>query len=670
MKFIQSLPDDIKDKVTFKVSAEVLHNFKFAILAAVLLSSVTVYNGMSIYLTEYIENYNVVFRFVVKVFAFVILALAFDMMNVGMFRFIIRSILHKVFLDTGGKVLKSLFVIGVISLTYYSYSLSQLSASLSAYDAAPTIIEKDLSEIDKEKRKSIEIINSNYNIEYEKISKEHDVLISNSNNLYATLINSDQTRIDNLEKTRKKTNTFYVDKLQKPFRDSKKLNEIEKSEKEAVLLDNKNIAISALRSSKLKKEQKVNSIQDEDRAIAGSHNEEIKLRQKEQITTMVNRFKSIAGYSIIIALMLVGAQEYLNFKNEIMPSPVLEFSDFTRFSMWEVVEFPFVVAKRYSVNKVRSWNENLPEPKRLKVDPKIFDGSSEEQTIERPEIKLGNPVAPAYNPAATGTSRPLAARGEIVASSPIASPADRKAEALEKQRLEDERLELEKAVKIKADNERKERERLHNEQLKKEEDERLRFEAEKRAKKDAELDAFKNEWRKNERLKKEAAEKQRINDERIKAIEDEQLRQKDERERKEAIEREQKKEDERVRREQLAKDERERKSKVKPVHVHDEQQKKTVHDKKRSSSVNKVLEKTKASIRYAKMNSKKGLLENEHGTPVVEHCSLFKDERKTVHYKLGEVNGFIKKNQNKKTESGNLWAKYWKTKKALFIANK
>lgn len=383
MKINYNLPE-LSD--IFKHDAPLYQIIKIAVPVFILISSLTVFSGVKLHISDYLQNYSTWITTPAFGFAYFLLSLAPDVLNSILVAYLIRSLLNKNKQRTD-IILNSFALLLVIFLTRYSYNMSHFSAGSVSQEIGQEIEQIDLSEINgsyKEEKAEIQKI---YKDDLSTIESNHKAALEALNAETEASIKPLRNKIQKLEKNRTIKNTQWTDreigKLDVAINDhlAAQATEVTKFLKEK---EQKTADLKQTRDSDL---TKLNTDKETDRDLSKSLKEKSNEQAAQANGFLKSELEKIAGFAIFIVLVLVSLKEIIHFRNDIKPQPIIAKLDFQFDWINEVLSFPGEAIKRYSVNAIRKKYAELPPLHEPQEVPKL------EQYVQEQEIVKILPAA-------------------------------------------------------------------------------------------------------------------------------------------------------------------------------------------------------------------------------------------------------------------------------------
>lgn len=344
----------------FNHDAPLYKIIKIAVPTFILISSITVFSGVKLHISEYLENYSWWVTVPGYGFAYLLFSLSPDVLNSILIAYVVRSILHRNFLRTD-LILNAFALILIIFLTRYSFNMSQFSAGSVGDEVGQEIQDIDLSEINSAyslERKEIQSIYQEDKKAAERLFNEQKTAIESET---AALLNPLSEKIKSFEKNRTKKNTQWTDKKIRQANDQITIIQLDQGEKLQKALKEKNDKLTQLQTRRDAETKALNTDKATDRnltkSLKGKRNEEI----EKANAFLTSELEKIAGFAIFIVLILASLKEIIHFRNKIDPQPILSKMDFQFSWLQEILLYPFEYLKRHATNLIRNKYRSLPE---------------------------------------------------------------------------------------------------------------------------------------------------------------------------------------------------------------------------------------------------------------------------------------------------------------------
>lgn len=381
MKIRLSLPN--MDSKYLKHDAPLIRAVSIGILAFVAISSLTVFAGIKSHIAGYLDGLHPYLAWTGYSLGYLAFSLAPDVLNMVAVGFVARSFLLGFFKDRRSIVLIVVCVATSFFLTKYSYNMSQMSAGALSQEITPEVASVDLEKIDNTYNSLKENIASDYEKEYQRINSEFDTLIARSNRVFEAQKAPFFLKEKALEKSRKPTNTQWIDK------------QIAKQQAKVQPIEEKRVAVAAKISAEkrqaLKEIRNRRQLLEDNAQTASDTTKTVALRDQRSkavtiasITEVLSReLSGIAGKAVFILIGLTVIREVLRNRNDIQPMPVFSQFDFQASAIWEVLLFPLSFLGTHILSRVRNGYQSL---KKISMPPPHAPGTLYDWTTANHEI--------------------------------------------------------------------------------------------------------------------------------------------------------------------------------------------------------------------------------------------------------------------------------------------
>lgn len=357
MKILRSLPKG----ENLQHDAPLLNIIRVAKPTFILISSFTVFIGVYTHLSGYIEGLSLWFAIPVYLIAYLLISLFPDILNSIAAGYIARSFIKGLYKDRLTQILIVFCLVLVFPLTKYSFKMSTTTAGAAIEAAAEEQPKAETEKIDNAYNQEITRIEKDYEAEKQSINSQFDAELSAATLGIIAKIETEQQRIETLEKKRKPTNTNWTDTRQNKARSKIARLTVERSEIELSIVQARKKALRALKEAKEVKESEAQALRMGDRKREITEAETKGTEIKTVTGILKKQFSGLAGYAVFVVLLLTGVEQVLHHRNEIE----FEF----RFTLWdagvnpitETIGLPFVIFGRKIINGVRKQYSRLEE---------------------------------------------------------------------------------------------------------------------------------------------------------------------------------------------------------------------------------------------------------------------------------------------------------------------
>lgn len=397
MKIVNSLP---KASELFNHDSPVIRIVKLCLPAFVLVSSLTVFLGVKAHLADYLGETNWLLANGLYSIAYLLFSLAPDVLNVVLIAYLTRSFLKGHYQDRLGIVLLLTAALMVITLTRYSFLMSQTAAKSMVKAAAPMANVKSVAPIDSLYQSELNQHKTDKQNARAAIEQRYQEIITASTAPFLAQLTPLQKQAEQWEAKRNVNNTFYVDLKLKQLSEQIKPLEQERLTLEKRLVLQKNEELSLLNESFTRKTKALEDRRATDRTTIQALNKTERTSIQSITTIFTKQLSGIAGYAVFIVLLLAIIREILYYRNGIDLQPIISPFDFQTKPLQEALLLPFTLIGRHWINWIRNQYQRLPllqeppEPPALK--PYIVKQLSTNLTPENKDLTLQNDLENAY----------------------------------------------------------------------------------------------------------------------------------------------------------------------------------------------------------------------------------------------------------------------------------
>jgi hypothetical protein len=341
--------------------APVLRVVRIALIAFILISSITVFLGVRVHIHDYLQSLSPIVRFPAYSIAYVLFSLVPDTLSVILFAFVIRSFLKGHFSDGLSIILVTTCSLMMVFLVRYSWNMSRNAAHSYALFITPEPVTMNTATIEDRSQDRVRDIEAVYQREVKLVRDRYDELVLASIAPQKAASAPLEEQMMRLEKNRTDQNTYWTDreirKLQwqlSPI--EQKIASIRKE-----LTIQKNAELAALKRSRDQRIAAIEQNAEMDRSTALEENEAAKTTTNSISAVLKRELKQVAGFAIFIVLLLTGLTEILYHRNGIDREPIVAEFNLRSSMASEVINLPVVFLGRYLINWVRKRYEQLPD---------------------------------------------------------------------------------------------------------------------------------------------------------------------------------------------------------------------------------------------------------------------------------------------------------------------
>lgn len=293
---------------------------------------------------------------------------------------IVNSLQNKIFwTEKKEKIRTSILLIkwsiAVVLLTWLSLSLSKTSAEKAGNVFSGEANTEDTNKLanDNEGAKAVAMVR--FDSSYNQTARQFQSDISALESPYLAKIEQYQGYIKNakLQKTGIELQAYINRQNGNIARQKKAMNEAT-----ANLRQSKTEALALIRSDQKAERERLNKINDTNFSGTLATNKATTKEHTKFRNTFSFLLSFIAGYSILIALLISGAIGLMKGRAGFMPKPVLTGADYKNSPLVEVLLTPIVITERLALNASRWIKDKLPD---LREPEKEFSYNEYESNI-------------------------------------------------------------------------------------------------------------------------------------------------------------------------------------------------------------------------------------------------------------------------------------------------
>lgn len=360
MQFIKFIKTPPKVLDLLGHDGPVLRILQGGLYVFILISSITVFFGVHSYVSDYLDQQPWLIGRLGYLVAYFALSLTPDLLCSLFFAHIVRALLRNQYQDRLSMILLIAFTILVGFLSVYSWTMSRSSAVSLAYDFTPEVKVENTARFDSLSQNERGQLRQAYETDVEEINNRYDQLLLVQTKPLEQAALPFRQQIQSLEASRSEQNTNWIDLQIAAV--NKKLLPIEQSISE-VQTKNENRRRGEILQRKKKYQKDIEFLNNrlyENRQASQQRNQKTTSRIDQLSAVFTREFKKIAGFAIIIVILLTGLLEVLFHRNGIdRQATVLQWHP--RLSgLFEVAYLPFVFIGRHTLNRVRRQYEKMP----------------------------------------------------------------------------------------------------------------------------------------------------------------------------------------------------------------------------------------------------------------------------------------------------------------------
>ncbi len=265
--------------------------------------------------------------------------------------------------------------IAVVLLTWLSLSLSKTSALKAGNVFSGEAKTEDTNKLASDNEGAKAIAMARFDSSYNQIVRQYQSDIKAIEGPYLSKIEQYEGYIKNaeLQKTGIELQTYKNRQSGNIARQKQKMNAAT-----AMLRQSKTEALAIIRSDQKAERERLNQINDTNLSGTLATNQATTEEHTKFRNTFSFLFSFIAGYSILIALLISGAIGLMKGRAGFMPKPVLTGSDYKNSPLVEILLTPLVITERLALNASRWIKDKLPD---LREPEKEFSYNEYESNI-------------------------------------------------------------------------------------------------------------------------------------------------------------------------------------------------------------------------------------------------------------------------------------------------
>lgn len=348
-----------KNKDLFYHEAQTARKARYIIGGLQLLSGATALIGLRIYFDEWLSDMHWGLQYLIMAGIALVLVAPGEMGIRETWAYLFRALLNR--FNKGLDLFSIILMCCVaISLTGYSFYLSQYATRNSLKRVAPTVELQDTREVSEAYEAEMGRIARDYATRRNDINTRYDELVQAEQNFYTNQITANEAKIDQYKKREWSTGQRYTSRIN--GLESKNL-ELETKLAESVkeLKQKQNGELAAVETWRATAEQETREEKKTNKSTIVDRNQELEEENRafaNMFATLVARF---AAWSVILVILFTGYLEVFYFKTGIKRVVKFRTTDFQAPVFVELLAFPYVYLSRHLANFVRSKYHTLPE---------------------------------------------------------------------------------------------------------------------------------------------------------------------------------------------------------------------------------------------------------------------------------------------------------------------
>ena len=348
-----------KNKDLFYHEAQTARKARYIIGGLQLLSGATALIGLRIYFDEWLSDMHLGLQYLIMAGIALVLVAPGEMGIRETWAYLFRALLNR--FNKGLDLFSIVLMCCVaVSLTGYSFYLSQYATRNSLKRVAPTVELQDTREVSEAYEAEMGRIARDYATRRNDINTRYDELVQAEQNFYTNQITANEAKIDQYKKREWSTGQRYTSRIN--GLESKNL-ELETKLAESVkeLKQKQNGELAAVETWRATAEQETREEKKSNKSTIADRNQVLEEENRafaNMFATLVARF---AAWSVILVILFTGYLEVFYFKTGIKRVVKFRTTDFQAPVFVELLAFPYVYLSRHLANFVRSKYHTLPE---------------------------------------------------------------------------------------------------------------------------------------------------------------------------------------------------------------------------------------------------------------------------------------------------------------------
>jgi len=348
-----------KNKDLFYHEAQTARKARYIIGGLQLLSGATALIGLRIYFDEWLSDMHWGLQYLIMAGIALVLVAPGEMGIRETWAYLFRALLNR--FNKGLDLFSIILMCCVaVSLTGYSFYLSQYATRNSLKRVAPTVELQDTREVSEAYEAEMGRIARDYATKRNDINTRYDELVQAEQNFYTNQITANEAKIDQYKKREWSTGQRYTSRIN--GLESKNL-ELETKLAESVkeLKEKQNGELAAVETWRATAEQETRDEKKNNKTSIADRNQALEEENQafaDMFATLVARF---AAWSVILVILFTGYLEVFYYKTGIKRVVKFRTTDFQAPVFVELLAFPYVYMSRHLANFVRSKYHTLPD---------------------------------------------------------------------------------------------------------------------------------------------------------------------------------------------------------------------------------------------------------------------------------------------------------------------
>jgi len=348
-----------KNKDLFYHEAQTARKARYIIGGLQLLSGATALIGLRIYFDEWLSDMHWGMQYLIMAGIALVLVAPGEMGIRETWAYLFRALLNR--FNKGLDLFSIILMCCVaVSLTGYSFYLSQYATRNSLKRVAPTVELQDTREVSEAYEAEMGRIARDYATKRNDINTRYDELVQAEQNFYTNQITANEAKIDQYKKREWSTGQRYTSRIN--GLESKNLElETQMAQSVKELKEKQNGELAAVETWRSTAEQETRDEKKDNKSTIANRNQELEEENRafaNMFATLVARF---AAWSVILVILFTGYLEVFYFKTGIKRVVKFRTTDFQAPVFVELLAFPYVYLSRHLANFVRSKYHTLPK---------------------------------------------------------------------------------------------------------------------------------------------------------------------------------------------------------------------------------------------------------------------------------------------------------------------
>lgn len=345
---------------TLNHDAPVLRIMQLGLWCFIIISSITVFFGVHSYVSDYLNQQPWIVQKLGYLGAYLVLSIIPDLLCSIFFAHVVRSLLKRKYRDVLSIILNVALILIVLFLGRYSWRMSRSAATSAAYNMVPEVMLSDVTRLDSLANGERQLLRKQYEDDVKAINQRYNTRLESALSPLRQKALPYRKQIESLESSRSRNNTNWIDKQLTAV--NKQLLPITE-EFSAVTASYERRRSGELSQLKRKYQDDIDFLNNrlyENRENTQQRNGKIERRVESLTAAFSGEFRKIAGWSIVIVLLLTALLEILYHRNGIERNPVFTQWNFRLSGLFEVLYLPFSIVGRHTLNAVRRQYAKLP----------------------------------------------------------------------------------------------------------------------------------------------------------------------------------------------------------------------------------------------------------------------------------------------------------------------